>query len=219
MELKEQYEDILLLGKELSLYILETLLKEEKKAYEINDIEKVKSIRNDFIPKFEKFYFEFSLELPEEFFKEEIEKTEEIVYKLIEEYNLDEELLWDRVRKRLEISNDSASNAVKTMFEIQLKELEKNLNILLSKEKEFLVIQRDLERELADCIQADEEMIVFEKLSEHGKKLDDIDKKIIKLEEKIQEIKYNIQSEWPYEIYGLIKKEDLYDKVKDFNKN
>lgn len=105
------------------------------------------------------------------------------------------------------------------MFEIQLKELEKNLNILLSKEKEFLVIQRDLERELADCIQADEEMIVFEKLSEHGKKLDDIDKKIIKLEEKIQEIKYNIQSEWPYEIYGLIKKEDLYDKVKDFNKN
>ena len=59
MELKEQYEDILLLGKELSLYILETLLKEEKKAYEINDIEKVKSIRNDFIPKFEKFYFEF----------------------------------------------------------------------------------------------------------------------------------------------------------------
>ena len=151
--------------------------------------------------------------------KEEIEKTEEIVYKLIEEYNLDEELLWDRVRKRLEISNDSASNAVKTMFEIQLKEMEINLNILLSKEKEFLVIQRDLERELADCIQADEEMIVFEKLSEHGKKLDDIDKKIIKLEEKIQEIKYNIQSEWPYEIYGLIKKEDLYDKVKDFNKN
>ena len=32
MELKEQYEDILLLGKELSLYILETLLKEEKKS-------------------------------------------------------------------------------------------------------------------------------------------------------------------------------------------
>ena len=219
MELKEQYEDILLLGKELSFYILETLLKEEKKAYEVNDIEKVKSIRNNFIPKFEKFYFEFSLELPEEFSKEEIEKTEEIVYKLIEEYNLDEELLWDRVRKRLEIFKESASNSVKTMFEIQLKEMEKNLNILLSKEKEFLVTQRDLERELADCIQADEEMIVFEKLSEHGKKLDDIDKKIIKLEEKIQEIKYNIQSEWPYEIYGLIKKEDLYDKVKDFNKN
>ena len=34
MELKEQYEDILLLGKELSLYILETLLKEENQQSE-----------------------------------------------------------------------------------------------------------------------------------------------------------------------------------------
>ena len=37
MELKEQYEDILLLGKELSLYILETLLKEEKKILSLFD--------------------------------------------------------------------------------------------------------------------------------------------------------------------------------------
>jgi hypothetical protein len=38
--------------------------------------------------------------------------------------------------------------------------------------------------------------------------------KIQKLEEKIAEIKYNIESRWPYEIYGIISKEKLYEEEK-----
>ena len=105
--------------------------------------------------------------------------------------------------------------SLKKLFEIQLKDLEKSLNILLDKEKQFMIKQRELEKELADTIQADDEVIVFEKLRDHGKKLDELDIKIQKLEEKIAEIKYNIESRWPYEIYGIISKEKLYEEVKN----
>ena len=83
------------------------------------------------------------------------------------------------------------------------------------KEKNLMIKQRELEKELADTIQADDEIRVFEKLRNHGKKLDDLDIKIQKIEEKIAEIKYNIESKWPYEIYGLISKEKLYEEVKN----
>ena len=215
MEIRERYEDILLLGKEMSLYLLELFQKEQKKALDINDLDKVKSINMDVIPKFEKLFFEFSLEIPEEFQDNEVEKVEELVYKLIDEYKIDEELMWERVRTRLELAENSGSTVVKNLFEIQLKDLEKNLNLFLDKEKNLMIKQRELEKELADTIQADDEIRVFEKLRNHGKKLDDLDIKVQKIEEKIAEIKYNIESKWPYEIYGLISKEKLYEEVKN----
>ena len=80
MEIRERYEDILLLGKEMSLYLLELFHKEQRKALEMNDLDKVKSINMDVIPKFEKLFFEFSLEVPEEFQESEVEKVEELVF-------------------------------------------------------------------------------------------------------------------------------------------
>lgn len=215
MEIRERYEDILLLGKEMSLYLLELFQKEQKRAFEINDLDKVKYINMEIITKFEKLFFEFSLEIPDKFQENEVEKVEELVYKLIDEYKIDEELMWERVRTRLELAETSGSSVVKNLFEIQLKDLEKSLNVFLDKEKQFMIRQKELEKELADTIQAEDEIKVFEKLRDHGKKLDDLDIKIQKLEEKIAEIKYNIESRWPYEIYGLISKEKLYEEVKN----
>lgn len=214
MDLKERYEDILLLGKEISLYLLELFQKEEKKAVDYNDIDKSKKIKAELIPKFEKLFFEFSLETPDEFEEEELDKVEELVYSLLKEYDLNEEELWERVRIRLELLENSGSPVVKKLFEIQLKDLETSLNLLLSKEKEYIIKERELEKNLADAIQADEELEVFEKLREHGKKLDELDIKIIKLEEKISELRYNLEMRWPYEIYGIITKEKLYEEVK-----
>lgn len=215
MNLKERYEDILLLGKEISLYLLELFQKEEKKAIDYNDIDKSKTIKTELIPKFEKLFFEFSLEAPEEFEEEELDKVEELVYNLLKEYNLNEEELWERVRIRLELLENSGSPVVKRLFEIQLKDLENSLNLLLAKEKEYIIKERELEKNLADVIQADEELEVFEKLRDHGKKLDELDVKIIKLEEKIFELRYNLEMRWPYEIYGIVTKEKLYKEVKN----
>lgn len=219
MELKERYEDILLLGKELSLHMLELFLKEDKKAINYNDIDKSRKIRAELIPKFEKLFFEFSLEIPEEFEEDEITKVEDLVYKLLEEYDLDEELLWEKVRIRLDLGENSGSSVVKKLFEIQLKDLEKSLNSFLSIEKQYIETEKKLEKALADCIQADEEMEAFEKLREHGKKVDQLDTKIVKIEEKINELRYNLESRWPYEIYGTISKEKLYEEVKNEGHN
>lgn len=219
MELKERYEDILLLGKELSLNMLELFLKEEKKAINYNDIDKSNKIRAELIPKFEKLFFEFSLEIPEEFEEDEVSKVEDLVYKLLEEYDLDEELLWEKVRIRLDLGENSGSSVVKKLFEIQLKDLEKSLNSFLSIEKQYIETEKKLEKALADCIQADEEMEAFENLREHGKKMDELDKKIVRVEEKIAELRYNLESRWPYEIYGTISKEKLYEEVKNEGHN
>lgn len=215
MVLKERYEDILLLGKEVSLYLLELFQKEEKKAIEYNDLDKSKTIIEQLIPKFEKFYFEFCLDIPEEFEEEELEKVEEIVFNLIKEYELNEEELWERVRVRLELGENSGSSVVKKLFEIQLKDLEKTLNVFLDKEKEFLIKEKKLEKALADAIQADEEMEAFENLREHGKNFEELDIKIVKLEEKIYVLRYNLEMKWPYEIFGIITKEKLYEEVKN----
>lgn len=215
MDIKERYEDILLLGKELSLYMLELFQKESKKANQLNDLDKVKFMNTEAIPKFEKLFSEFSLEIPDEFEESEVEKVEELVYKLLEEYSIEEELMWERVRIRLQLGENSGSFVVKNLFTIQLKDLQKNLNIFLDKESQLLIRQKELEKELADTIQADDELKVFEKLRDHGKKIDDLDIKIQKLEEKITEIKYNIESRWPYEIYGIISKEKLYEEVRN----
>lgn len=214
MELRERYEDILLLGKELSLYMLEVFQKESNKAKKNEDFDKFKKLQEDFIPKFEKFYFEFSLEIGDEFDRLEIEKVENIVNKLIEEYNLDEEILWVRVRKRLELEGNSGAEVVKKLFEVKLKELQEKLSEMLDLEYKFSKIQKELEKELADVIQQEEEAEIFEKIIAHGKKIDLLDTKIQKIEAKIYELQYNIESKWQYEIYGLVSKETLYTEVK-----
>jgi hypothetical protein len=219
MNIKEQMEDLLLLGKETVLSIMKLADDEIKKAKANEDYEKEKSILLEVIPKYQRLFIEFDREVDDEEIKEDIlGKLEEIVYKLIEDYQLDEEEIWDKVRLRLKYKGNSGGEVVKNLYEYQLKELKSDKNKLLDIEKRLLIKQRELEKKLADCIQEDEELEAFVELKENASKLDKIEKKFIELEENISELQYNIDSKWRYEIYGTLSKEEMLEAYKEVNR-
>lgn len=217
MNNKEQLEDLLLLGKEVVLSIMKLADDEMKKAREMEDFEKEKSIFTEVIPKYYKLFEEFNSEAGDEgdITEEVLIKMEEMVYKLIEDYKIDEEDIWDKVRKRLELKENSGAEVVKKLFEFQLGQLKSDRNKLLDIEKQLLEKQRELEKNLADAIQEREELEAFKNLKENSDKLDAIDKKFLEMDEKIAELEYNIDSKWRYEIYGTISKEEMLEAYKE----
>lgn len=215
MSRREELEDLLLLGREVCLNILKLADEELKKGSEDEDHEKVKSIMSEVIPKYERFYNEFGGEVLENIEEEVIDKVEEIIYKMIEDNNLDEEALWDDVRKRIELKGDSGADVVRNLYKYQLKELKEEKNKLLDVEKQLMEKQRELEKALADCIQQDEEMKAFEKVRDNSLKLDKLDDKLNFIEVKIEEIEYNVKSNWRCDIYGTLSKDEMLEVYKD----
>jgi len=215
MNNKEKLEDLLLLGKEVLLEILKIADLEIKNAKKNDDLAKEKTILLDVIPKYQKIYIEFNNEVADEIEDEIIDKLEEFIYKLIEEHKFNEEYLWENVRKRIEYKENSGAEVVKNLFKYHLKKLLDDKNKLLDIEKKLLVKQRELEKELADCIQHDEELVAFENLKKNSDELDKVEDKFKDLEEKIEELNYKLESKWSYEIYGTITNDEMLEIYKD----
>lgn len=216
MDFKEKLEDLMLLGREVCLELLKVADEELRRSIEVEDIEKKKSILKDVIPHYQRIYVEFDRELDEYDIDEEmVEKVEAIVYKLLEDNKLDEEKLWDNVRLRLEFQGDSGAEAVKNLFEFQLKEINDEISKLLSIEKELLDKQKKFEMELADAIQEEEELKAFEKVKGNSDKIDKLGAKLEELEVKVLELEYNLRTKWRYEIYGTMSKENVLEIYRD----
>ncbi len=216
MDFKEKLEDLMLLGREVCLELLKIADEELRNSKEIEDKEKEKSILTDVIPHYQRIYAEFDRELDEYDIDEEmVEKVEEIVYKLLEENKLDEEKLWNNVRVRLEFQGNSGAEAVKNLFEFQLKDIKDEINKLLSIEKELLDKQKKFEMNLADAIQEKDELEAFDKVRENSDKIDKVGKKLEELEIKVLELEYNLRTKWRFEIYGTMSKEKVLEIYKD----
>lgn len=215
MDDSEKLEDLLLLGKEVVLEILKIADLEIKNAKRDKDLDKEKKILLEVIPKYQKIYIEFRDESVDDIDKPIMDKLEEFIYNLIEEYKFNEEFLWENVRKRIEYKENSGAEVVKKLYKYQLKKLLDSKNKLLNVEKKLLVEQRTLEKELADCIQHDEELIAFEKLKKNSDELDKVEEQFQDLENKVEELKYKLESKWAYEIYGTISKEEMLEIYKD----
>ncbi len=216
MDFKEKLEDLMLLGREVCLELLKVADDELRRSIEVEDIEKKKSILKDVIPHYQRIYAEFDRELDEYDIDEEmVEKVEAIVYKLLEDNKLDEEKLWDNVRLRLEFKGDSGAEAVKNLFDFQLKEVKDEINKLLTIEKDLLEKQKKFEMELADAIQEKDEIVAFEKVKTNSDKIDKLGHKLEELEIKVLELEYNLRTKWRYEIYGTMSKEKVLEIYKD----
>ncbi len=216
MDFKEKLEDLMLLGREVCLELLKVADDELRRSIEVEDIEKKKSILKDVIPHYQRIYAEFDRELDEYDIDEEmVEKVEAIVYKLLEDNKLDEEKLWDNVRLRLEFKGDSGAEAVKNLFDFQLKEVKDEINKLLTIEKDLLEKQKKFEMELADAIQEKDEIVAFEKVKTNSDKIDKLGHKLEELEIKVLELEYNLKTKWRYEIYGTMSKEKVLEIYKD----
>lgn len=214
INLKEQYEDFLLLGKEVCIKVLKETDDKRKVFLENNDLDAVKSIDEEIFPKFEKMFFEFSLELGDEIDEEKMEKIENIIYSIIESYNFDEDYLWKEVRKRLDLEGNSGAEVVKKLYEYQKREISNTLDELERTLQVLYKNQKRVEMAMADSIQQTEEMKYFEEVKKNGKKIDAVEEKIAMLLDKASFTETVLDTKWRYEIYGTTPKEVLLETYK-----
>lgn len=212
--LREQYEDFLLLGKEVCLKVLKEADDKRKICLKNNDMAGVKSIEEEIFPKFEKMFLEFSLELGDELDEAKMEKIEKIVYSIIEAHNMDENYLWEEVRKRLELEGNSGAEVVKKLYEYQKNEISNAINELERTLNELYKNQKRVEIAMADSIQQDEEMRWFEEIKANGKNIDIVEDKIATLLEKESFLDKVLENKWRYKIYGTTTKEVLLEAYK-----
>ncbi|MDN5304378.1 MAG: hypothetical protein PWP46_1262 [Fusobacteriaceae bacterium] len=208
-------------SKEICLKILEKAYINKKKFLELNDIENVKKIDEEVIPKFEKLYLYFDSITKEDI--EKIENLEELsknIEEIRENNKLSKEFILSEVEKRKKLLENSGSVAVKKLFEFEKKELNKKLSKIAELGAPLLEKQKEYEMALADAIQQDEELKYFEKVKENGKKIDELNEKIVKINKRLEKLDEFLEKKWYYEIYGTISKDELEKVYKDeFNMN
>lgn len=207
--LVEQYEDILLLGRELALNVLKEADRKLKNYFDLGDVDAVKSISEEVIPKYVNLYNQFFAEIPEDLDEKMLESLEKVIYDIMEKHKIDEDYLWDEVRKRISLKGNSGADVVKKLFETQLMHIEDKINEIVDKNSHLIKDLEKAEKAMANSIQRDEEEKYFELIKDIGKKIDMVNGKILEWKDKSEEIKYSINSKWKYEIYGTTPKDEL----------
>lgn len=207
--LVEQYEDVLLLGRELALNVLREADKKLRVSFDLGDMEAVKSISTEVIPKYANLYNQFFSDIPEDLNDKQLESLEKIIYDIIKKHNIDEDYLWEQVRIRIELKGNSGAEVVKKLFETQLMKVEDKINEIVDENSHLIKELEEAEKAMANAIQRDEEEKYFELIKNLGKKIDIINEKLLEWKNKSDELKYSINSRWKYEIYGTTPKDVL----------
>lgn len=200
------------LGKEVTLKVLEKMDKDYKYYKEIEDHDGMLKVKEEFIPRYEKLYEEFSKETSENLDgidEEKLEDLMEIINNIMKLHNLDINYILGEVDKRKALAGKSGSETVKELFKFQIKELEKVKVKLLEKANKILDREEKLEKELRDAIQEDKEMEILEKLGKVRREWGQLEEKVNSCQDKLEGLKETLNTKWKYEIYGTVSQKEL----------
>ncbi len=225
-KLNLSYDEFLEFGKECTLNLLKKLdssnnkLNEAKREH-IHDTIMLKDIEEDikklsiYINEYVKLYQAFSYELTNknEDGKNDVLKAEEIVEKIMDANGLTFEYIIEEIKKRKEFKGQSGAEVVKNFLDYQLKELEETKNSIERKILKILADETKLKFEMEISVTEEEGREVIEKLMKNQKENEFYSQKLKICQEKIDEIKEDIESKWKYEIYGTISKDELRNKI------
>jgi hypothetical protein len=175
------------------------------------DIKKLSIYINEYV----KLYQAFSYELTNknEDGKNDVLKAEEIVEKIMDANGLTFEYIIEEIKKRKEFKGQSGAEVVKNFLDYQLKELEETKNSIERKILKILADETKLKFEMEISVTEEEGREVIEKLMKNQKENEFYSQKLKICQEKIDEIKEDIESKWKYEIYGTISKDELRNKI------
>lgn len=198
---------------EVMLQILKNANVSLLEAESVKDEEKIKFIKEEIIPKYEKLYLALrELDIRDKS-DEEIKTFRETVDKIASTNNLTEEYIKKCIAIREELKGKSGAEVTKRMFEYTLKNFKKKKGILLEKMNVLLKEEAQLEADLKECIQYDAEMEISEKIVDVREKKRDLKEIIDANEKEIEKITNDINSKWKYEIYGTISRDELKKTV------
>jgi hypothetical protein len=116
---------------------------------------------------------------------------------------------------REKFKGDSGAEVVKRFFQYEKKELEKTKYELLDRADKILEKEEKLSMEMKNAIQEEEQIEYIYKLQPVRAEFRKAEEKILKVQEKLDILNKRLVSEWPYEIYGTVSKDEM---LKTYNK-
>ena len=122
----------------------------------------------------------------------------------------------NQIELREKLKGDSGAEVVKRFFQYEKKELEKIKYELLDRADKVLEEEEKLSMKMKNAVQEEEQIEYIYKLQPVRAEFRKIEEKIIKVQEKLDVLNKRLESEWPYEIYGTISKEEMletYNKI------
>lgn len=210
MERKECNE-ILKFSKEVILQVFVKINKRMEELKRNDEISALEILQNEVVPKYEKLYKGLKIELAEdeEIDKEKFQNIKKYIYDIMKENGFTEDFINSQIKIREEIKGESGAEVVKKLFEYEKKQMENTKYNLLDKVNKVLDKEDKLAMDLKNAIQEEEQIECIYKLQPVREEYRALEEKVLRVQKNIDELKKKLDSEWTYEIYGTISKDEM----------
>lgn len=216
MEKMVKNNEILKFSIEVILQVFKSINKKIDEMKEIGDISGIEILEKDVIPKYEKLYGGLTGEAVEKFDEEQLSVIKKYIEDIMKENKFSKEYIKNQIELREKLKGDSGAEVVKRFFQYEKKELEKIKYELLDRADKVLEEEEKLSMKMKNAVQEEKQIEYIYKLQPVRAEFRKIEEKIIKVQEKLDVLNKRLESEWPYEIYGTISKEEMletYNKI------
>jgi hypothetical protein len=209
MERKE-CNDILKFSTEVILQVFRKINKRIDDLKKNEEISAIEILQNEVIPKYEKLLKGLKFEVQEdEIDTEKFENIRKYIYDIMKENNLDEEFIRSQMEIRDQLKDNSGAEVVKKLFEYEKKQMENTKYNLLDKVNKVLDREEKLAMDLKNAIQEEEQIECIYKLQPVREEYRALEEKILRVQKNIDDLNKKLDSQWTYEIYGTISKDEM----------
>lgn len=194
--------------------ILQVFVKINKRVEELksnDEISALEILQNEVIPKYEKLYKGLKTEIKddEEIDIEKFENIKKYIYDIMRENSFTEEFIRTQMKLREKFQGESGAEVVKKLFEYEKKQMENIKYNLLDKVNKVLDREDKLAMDLKNAIQEEEQIECIYKLQPVREEYRALEEKVLRVQKNIDDLKKKLDSEWTYEIYGTISKDEM----------
>ena len=194
--------------------ILQVFVKINKRVEELknnDEISALEILQNEVIPKYEKLYKGLKTEIKddEEIDIEKFENIKKYIYDIMRENRFTEEFIRTQMKLREKFQGESGAEVVKKLFEYEKKQMENTKYNLLDKVNKVLDREDKLAMDLKNAIQEEEQIECIYKLQPVREEYRALEEKVLRVQKNIDDLKKKLDSEWTYEIYGTISKDEM----------
>lgn len=194
--------------------ILQVFVKINKRVEELksnDEISVLEILQNEVIPKYEKLYKGLKTEIKddEEIDIEKFENIKKYIYDIMKENSFTEEFIRTQMKLREKFQGESGAEVVKKLFEYEKKQMENTKYNLLDKVNKVLDREDKLAMDLKNAIQEEEQIECIYKLQPVREEYRALEEKVLRVQKNIDDLKKKLDSEWTYEIYGTISKDEM----------
>lgn len=199
---------------EVILQVLKMTDNKIKELREKGDLSGAEILENDVITKYEKLYGGLTGEAVQKLEEKELAGIKEHIENIIEKNNLTKEFIEAQLELREKLKNNSGAEVIKKFFQYEKRELENKKSYLLEKVSKLLDEEERVSMLMKNAIQEEEQIEYIYQLQPIRAEYRNLEEKILKIQEKIDLLKKKLDSEWYYEIYGTISKDEM---LKSYN--